>query len=185
MAADGGVSRAIDDDWLSADQIAALAGGRIKPNTVRTWWRKGLLQFSTFPELGAKSNKRSQRAAVVEFLSRKIGAAAPTPPAGAAPYPALGTQRDPRIVDLQDTLASLKASTDAAINALIIEAEQNASVTAAHAEVSLAQARLDQARAEADAQRVDMLRHLQTVVRGYDLALAPYLQPDTAHDLIS
>lgn len=184
MAADGGVSRAIDDDWLSADQIAALAGGRVKPNTVRTWWRKGLLEFTTFPELGAKSNKRSQRGVVVEFLSRKIGAAVATPPAASQLNPAFDTPRGPRVADLQDTLASLKASTDAAIEALIIEAEQNASVTAAHAEVSQAQARLDQARAEADARRVDMLRHLQTVVRGYDLALAPYLQPETAQALL-
>lgn len=187
MASDDGVSRAVDDnDWLSADQIAALTRGRVKPNTVRTWWRKGLLEFRVFPELGSKSNKRSQRGIATEFIARKLGTN--TQQEAAVPLYRAGhtePRHDPRMTDLQDTLASLKASTDAAIQALIVEAEQNAAVTSAHADVSLAQAQLDRARADADAKRVDMLRHLQTVVRGYDMALATYLQPDSPRDLLT
>jgi hypothetical protein len=188
MAAHGGASRAVDDDdWLSADQIAALAGGRVKPNTVRTWWRQGLLEFRAFPELGAKSNKRSRRGTVAEFLGKKLGAIHLADDSPAPPQSVRDAQvrREPRVRDLQDTLASLKASMDAAMEALIIEAEQNAAVMAAHAEVSLAQAKLDRARADADARRVEMLRHLHTVVRGYDMALSTYLQSDTPQDLLS
>lgn len=186
MVTEDGVSRAVDHaDWLSADQIADMAGGRVKANTVRTWWRKGLLEFQTFDDLGAKSNKRSQRGVVEEFLARKLGNHTPRGEVPRIEVSDSPSRRDPRVADLRDTLASLKASTDAALSALIIEAEQNAAVTAAHAEVSLAQAHLDRARADADALRVDQLRHLQTVVRGYDLALSTYLQPDTAQDLIS
>src|ERR1700722_2595965 len=184
MAADDGVSPAADPGgWLSAHRIAALAGGQVKPNTVRSWWRNGLLEFRVFPELGSKSNKRSQRGIVEQFLSKKFGFRdADDADARPARQSHEGPRRDPRVADLQDTLASLKTAADAAVQALIVEAEQNAAVTAAHAEVSLAHARLEQARADADARRVEMLRHLQTVIRGYDLALATYLQPDTLQD---
>lgn len=186
MAADDGVTPAADPgEWLSADRIAALAGGQIKANTVRSWWRNGVLEFRVFPELGSKSNKRSQRDIVEQFLSKKFGSlgpdgadARPTHKSHAEP------RRDLRVADLQDTLASLKTAADAALQALIVEAEQNAAVAAAHAEVSLAQARLEQARADADVRRVEMLRHLQTAIRGYDLALSTYLQPDTLQDLL-
>jgi len=74
MAMHDGASDAIDHEaWLTADRIAELSSGRVKPNTVRSWWRTGALEFEVFPELGAKSNKRSRRDVVERFLRRKLG----------------------------------------------------------------------------------------------------------------
>ena len=174
-----GASGAIDHEaWLTADRIAELSGGRVKPNTVRSWWRTGALEFEVFPELGAKSNKRSRRDVVERFLRRKLGDdvyVPPSPAAGATAEPS----RQPRVVDLIDTLTSVKAAADSALQALLSEAEHHAQMAAAQAAISRAQAEADTIRAEADAKRVETLRHLQNMFRGYDLALTTHLQPDT------
>jgi hypothetical protein len=167
------------DEWLSADAIAALAGGRVKANTVRSWWRTGVLEYVVFPELGTKSNKRSNRRAVEHFLRRKLGNDVADRDRGPAAPSVLGGSQAVRAVDLVDTLTSIKAAADAAMQALISEAEHHAAVMAAHAEISRAQADADAVRAEADARRVETLRHLQTMFRGYDLALSTHLQPST------
>ena len=87
--------------------------------------------------------------------------------------------RQPRVVDLVDTLTSVKAAADSAMQALLSEAEHHAQMAAAQAAISRAQAEADTIRAEADAKRVETLRHLQNMFRGYDLALTTHLQPDT------
>jgi hypothetical protein len=172
MAMHDGASDAIDHEaWLTADRIAELSHGRVKPNTVRSWWRTGALEFEVFPELGAKSNKRSRRDVVERFLSRKLGENAVDVP----PEPS----RQPRVVDLIDTLTSVKAAADSALQALLSEAEHHAQMAAAQAAISRAQAEADTIRAEADLKRVETLRHLQNMFRGYDLALTTYVQPDT------
>lgn len=172
-----GASDAIDHEaWLTADRIAELSRGRVKPNTVRSWWRTGALEFEVFPELGAKSNKRSRRDVVERFLSRKLGDDVPPSPAAAA---TAEPSRQPRVVDLIDTLTSVKAAADSALQALLSEAEHHAQMAAAQAAISRAQAEADTIRAEADAKRVETLRHLQNMFRGYDLALTTHLQPDT------
>jgi hypothetical protein len=168
------------DEWLSADSIAALAGGRVKANTVRNWWRTGALEYVVFPELGTKSNKRSNRRAVELFLRRKLGTEVVDRERGPGAPGVPGGSQDARVVDLVDTLTSIKAAADAAMQALISEAEHHAAVMAAQAEISRAQAHADGVRAEADARRVEMLRHLQTMFRGYDLALSTHVQPSTA-----
>lgn len=181
MTMHDGASGAIDpDEWLTADRIAELSRGQVKANTVRAWWRAGALEFEVFPELGAKSNKRSRRSAVESFLRRKLGAQLDDiRPASSPP----GPSRQPRVADLVDTLTSVKAAADSAMQALIAEAERNAQMAAAQAAISRAQAEADTIRAEADAKRVETLKHLQNVFRGYDLALATYLQPETLEAL--
>lgn len=179
-----GASGAIDpDEWLTADRIAELSRGQVKANTVRAWWRTGALEFEVFPELGAKSNKRSRRSAVESFLRRKLGAQLDD--IRPASMPELGTSRQPRVADLVDTLTSVKAAADSAMQALIAEAERNAQMAEAQAAISRAQAEADTIRAEADAKRVETLKHLQNVFRGYDLALTTYLQPETLEALDS
>lgn len=184
MATHDGASDAVDPAvWLTADDIAALSNGLVKANTVRSWWRAGALEFTTFPQLGTKSNKRSSRQDVERFLRLKLGAhldEAPAAPPSHPPFTGadLG-QPPPRLEDLLDTLSSVKAAADAVMQALITEAEHAAAMTAAHAAISRAQAEADTLRAEADVKRVDTLRHLQTMLRGYDLALATHLQPST------
>lgn len=180
MTTHDGASEAIDPEaWLTAESIAELSGGQAKANTVRSWWRAGALAFEVFPELGAKSNKRSQREVVERFLARKFGItpASPPPEYSPAASPTLPDQR--RLADLLDTLASLKAAADSAMQALLAEAEHHAKTAAAQAAISRAQAEADAIRAEADAKRVDTLRHLQTMFRGYDSALTTFLQPGT------
>ena len=188
MATPDGPPGAIDpDSLLTADGIAELAGGMVKPNTVRSWWRNGSLPYEVFPELGAKSNKRTRRRDAERFLRRKLGGlpaaplaetsmATPTesdePHANSSPTPPSASS-----ADLLDTLASLKAAADSAMQALIAEAEHHAEMAAAQAAVSRAQAEADTIRAQADAKRVETLKHLQNVFRGYDLALATHLQP--------
>ncbi|MCH9737050.1 MAG: hypothetical protein K0U78_21275 [Actinomycetia bacterium] len=179
MTAHDGASDAVDsEEWLSAGQIAELSGGRVKPVTVRSWWHKELLECQTFPELGAKSNKRSRRADVEQFLRRKFGDEIIDP----GPSPAAAAQTQPphgaREANLIDTLASLKAAADSAMQALVTEAEHHAQITKAQAAISRAQAEADTIRAEADTKRVETLKHLQNMFRGYDLALTTYLQPD-------
>jgi hypothetical protein len=180
MAMHDGASGAIDDEaWLTADRIAELSRGRVKANTVRSWWRTGALEFEVFPELGSKSNKRSRRDVVDRFLRRKLGDdVADGAPGPAAPH-AAEPSRQPRMVDLIDTLTSVKAAADSALQALLSEAEHHAQMAAAQAAVSRAQAEADTIRAEADLKRVETLRHLQNMFRGYDLALTTHLQPDT------
>ena len=155
--------------WLSADDIAALTGGRATANTVRSWWRKGQLGFTVLPELGTKSNKRSTRADTETFLQRKYGIiqtptpAAPSAPTTAAERSAPAPEVQVGNADLLDTVASMKAAADAALEGLVAEAEAHAAMT--------------RAMAESDAKRVETLKHLQTMLRGYDLALSTYLQP--------
>ena len=161
MATDDDGSDASGPVWLSAEDIAAMSGGRATAAAVRDWWRKGLLEFTAFPELGTKSNKRSHRDAVHRFLARKYGARTP-PTTPAAPPP-------PSLADVVDTLSSVKAAATAAMEAVLAEAE-------AHAAFS-------RAVADADAKRVESLRHLQTMLRGYDLALSAYVQPQSLADL--
>ena len=176
-----GASDAVDPEaWLTADRIAELSGGRVKPNTVRSWWRTGVLEFEVFPELGAKSNKRSRREVVDRFLSRKLGDDVVDVRTRPAASETAKSARQPRVVDLVDTLTSMKAAADSAMQALLAEAEHHAQMAAAQAAISRAQAEADTIRAEADTKRVETLRHLQNVFRGYDLALTTYLQPDTA-----
>lgn len=157
-----------DDEWLSADDIAALANGRATANTVRSWWRSGHLDFTVFPELGTKSNKRSTRRDAEEFLSRKYGAHQPPhashPPTSPAPRQPQAPETA-RTADLIDTLSAVKAAADAALEGLVAEAEAHAAIT--------------RAMAESDAKRVETLKHLQTMLRGYDLALSAYIQPDS------
>jgi hypothetical protein len=62
-----------------------------------------------------------------------------------------------------DTLLSVNAAAAAAMEGLVAQAE-------AHAAFSLAVA-------EVDARRVESLRQLQTMLRGYDFALSTYAQP--------
>lgn len=175
-----GASDAVDPEgWLTAERIAELSGGRVKANTVRSWWRTGALEFQVFPELGAKSNKRSRRETVERFLRRKLGDDVTTPPPATPRAVPARVQQESRIADLVDTLASLKAAADSAMQALVAEAEHHAQMAAAQAAISRAQAEADTIRAEADAKRVDTLRHLQNMFRGYDLALTTFLQPDT------
>lgn len=175
MVTHGGASGDVaPDEWMSADDIAALSRGRATANTVRSWWRSGALEFDVFPELGSKSNKRSNRAAAEQFLRRKYGnfdkpaadrshatprvaSSRPGPPAAGA------------VADLVDTLASVRASADAVMQGLIAEAEANAVRS--------------RAIAEADEKRVETLKHLQTMLRGYDLALSTHLQPPTVGDV--
>lgn len=188
-----GASDAVDSEaWLTADRIAELSGGRVKPNTVRSWWRTGALEFEVFPELGTKSNKRSHRGVVERFLRRKLGEHAlaggpqvPTPDRLQAGPLQAATSNEVRIADLLDSLSSVKAAADSAMAALISEAEHHAKITAAHAALSRAQAEADTVRAEADLTRVETLKHLQNVFRGYDLALTTYLQPSTAEAMTS
>lgn len=174
MVTHGGASDAVaPDEWMSADDIAALSRGRATANTVRSWWRAGALEFVVFPELGTKSNKRSNRAAVEEFLRRKYGRfqqpVAATP--DRAPAPTLGSSQTGSppaagaVADLIDTLGSVRASADAVMQGLIAEAEANAVRS--------------RAIAEADERRVETLKHLQTMLRGYDMALSTHLQPPT------
>jgi alkanesulfonate monooxygenase SsuD/methylene tetrahydromethanopterin reductase-like flavin-dependent oxidoreductase (luciferase family) len=153
---------------MSADAIAALTGGRATANTVRSWWRSGALEYAVFPELGTKSNKRSDRQNVEQFLRRKYGSLVQEPtsiphPAVRVPVIAGQPPEAGAIADLLDTLSSVKAAADATMQALITEAEANAVRS--------------QAIAESDAKRVETLKHLQTMMRGYDLALATHLQP--------
>jgi hypothetical protein len=180
MTTHDGASEAVDpDEWLTAEQVAELSGGRAKANTVRSWWNTGALAFRKFPELGAKSNKRSRREDAERFLSRKFGIT-PTAPPPAHPQAGPPSQPDQRrVADLLDTLTSLKAAADAAMQALLAEAEHHAQTAAAQAAISRAQADADAIRAQADAKRVDTLRHLQTMFRGYDSALTTFLQPST------
>lgn len=179
MTTHDGAFDAVDPDgWLTAEQVAELSGGRAKANTVRSWWNRGTLAFKVFPELGAKSNKRSKREDAERFLSRKFGITPTTPlPAPQAGRPAQPDQR--RVTELLDTLTSLKAAADAAMQALLAEAEHHAQTAAAQAALSRAQADADAIRAQADAKRVETLRHLQTMFRGYDSALTTFLQPST------
>lgn len=164
-AQDGASQPGVGDEWLTAAAIVELTGGRVKANTVRHWWKTGALGYEVFPELGPKSNKRSHRRVVEQFLHRKWGMGvaagsdvAPPPAHG----PGDGVQAG-RVADLLDTNASLRASAAALMEALIVEAETSAELSAA--------------RAAADARRVEQLRHLQTMLRGYDMALATHLQP--------
>lgn len=156
------------EEWLSADDIAALSGGRVTANTVRSWWRNEQLDVTVFPELGTKSNKRSRRSDAEEFLHRKYGAGQP-PTATPQPRPAqaltahIHAPSPDNAADLIDTLTSVKAAADAALQALVAEAEAHAAIT--------------RAMAESDAKRVETLKHLQTMMRGYDLALSNFLQP--------
>lgn len=156
------------EEWLSADDIAALSGGRATANTVRSWWRNEQLAVTVFPELGTKSNKRTRRSDAEEFLQRKYGAAQPhtaaSPPLRAPTLTALpALPAAANVTDLIDTLTSVKAAADAALQGLVAEAEAHAAIT--------------RAMAESDAKRVETLKHLQTMMRGYDLALSTYLQP--------
>lgn len=157
---------------MAAEDIAALSNGRATANTVRTWWRNGLLEYEVFPELGAKSNKRSQRSIVEQFLSRKYGEDSALRPADVPPAtaPAAGSAgAAPALADLIDTLSSVKAAANAAMEALVAEAQAHAAISRAFA--------------DADAKRVDSLKHLQTMLRGYDLALSAYLQPSSPASL--
>ncbi len=179
MTTHDGASEAIDADaWLTAERIAELSGGQVKANTVRSWWRTGALEFQVFPELGVKSNKRSHRLVVERFLRRKFGTV-PTPARSEQPSTPAPVPQDQRHGDLLDTLASLKAAADSAMQALLAEAEHHAQMATAQAAISRAQAEADTIRAEAEAKRVETLRHLQTMMRGYDLALTTFLQPGT------
>ena len=176
MVTHGGASEDVaPDEWMSADDIAALSRGRATANTVRSWWRSGALEFDVFPELGTKSNKRSNRAAAEQFLRRKYGnfdkpAAdrSHATPRVASSYPGSPPAAG-AVADLVDTLASVRASADAVMQGLIAEAEANAVRS--------------RAIAEADEKRVETLKHLQTMLRGYDLALSTHLQPPTVGDV--
>lgn len=156
---------------MSAEDIAALSGGRATASAVRSWWRNGLLAFEVFPELGKKSNKRSHRDAVEQFLSRKYGQETAGADYGDAVVvrQTVGSADAPTPANLIDTLSSVKASAAAAMGALIAEAESHASIS--------------RAVAEADAKRVETLKHLQTMFRGYDLALSAYVQPHSPAEL--
>lgn len=168
MVTHGDTSGAAPDGWMSADDIAALTHGRATANTVRSWWRNGALEYVVLPELGTKSNKRSNRQAVLQFLGRKYGQslmAAPELRATALAPAARGRLAAGGVADLIDTLSSVKAAADATMDALIAEAEANALRS--------------QAMAESDAKRVETLKNLQTMMRAYDLALATHLQPAT------
>ncbi len=174
MTTHGGASSATPtDEWLSADDIAALTAGRATASTVRSWWRNGHLAYTVFPELGAKSNKRTASRDAEEFLRRKYGASQPqgtTTSNSPAPTASLGHAPAPaNSADLIDTLSAVKAAADAALQGLVAEAEAHAAFT--------------RAMAEADAKRVETLKHLQTMLRGYDLALSTYLQPTTPEHL--
>jgi hypothetical protein len=182
MTTNDGASGAVDtDEWLTADRIAELSRGHAKPNTVRAWWRTGALHYEVFPELGTKSNKRSRREDVDGFLQRKFGTQRAAAQSPAIPLPA--GSRQPRVIDLVDTLTSVKAAADSAMQALIAEAEHSAQMAVAQAAISRAQAEADTIRAQADAKRVETLKHLQNVFRGYDLALTTYLQPENLEAL--
>ena len=124
MATHDRASDAFDPEvWLSADRIAALSGGRAKPTTVRSWWAAGILDFRVFPELGAKSNKRSHRSDVERFLRIKYGDFFPEP----QPHPGHDPQpQESRLRDLIDTLTSVKAAAESAMQALVAEAEHHA-----------------------------------------------------------
>ena len=80
----------------------------------------------------------------------------------------MGSADAPTPANLIDTLSSVKASAAAAMGA-IAEAESHASIS--------------RAVAEADAKRVETLKHLQTMFRGYDLALSAYVQPHSPAEL--
>lgn len=147
--------------WLSADDIAALSGGRASASTVRAWWRNKMLPYQTFPELGKKSNRRSHHRDVEAFLCRKYGqvsisavSQAPTEQSSAA------VRRS--TADLTDTLLSVKAAAAAAMDSLISEAEAHAAVA--------------RAVAEAETKHVESLKSLRTMLRGYDLALGAHIQ---------
>lgn len=171
MAHAGAPSGAVqqDDDWLSADDIAALSGGRAVANTVRSWWSKQQLAFEVFPELGTKSNRRSRRADVERFLARKYGdlpkadVGTQSPPPAPAPPPVATVASEPTMAGLIDTLASVRAAAEAAMQALVEEAEARAALSRAHA--------------ESDTARAASLKHLQSMLRGYDLALSNFVQP--------
>ncbi len=155
----------VGDEWLSAAAIAELTGGRVKANAVRHWWTTGLLDYEVFPQLGSKSNKRSHRRVVEQFLQSKWGtgfSAAGDGTRAAAHGDGVGDQAG-RVADLLDTNASLRAGAAALMEAFIAEAQTSAELSAA--------------RAAADARRVEQLRHLQTMLRGYVMALATHLQP--------
>jgi hypothetical protein len=179
LAHDVSSGRSAGDEWLSADAISELTGGRAKANTVRSWWKTGALAYQVFPELGAKSNKRSSRAVVEQFLRRKlnleVGAGGARSRSAAPEFH--GGEHAGRVADLLDTVSSLRTSVDSMMEAFIGEAESVAQLSAAQAQVSRAQADADAARAAVDARRVEQLRHLQTTMRGYDMALSTHLQP--------
>lgn len=164
-AQEGASPSGVGDEWLTAAAIVKLTGGRVKANAVRHWWATGALDYEVFPQLGSKSNKRSHRRVVEQFLQSKWGTALA---AGADGAPAAarghgGDEQAGRVADLLDTNASLRAGAAALMEALVAEAQTSADLSAA--------------RAAADARRVEQLRHLQTMLRGYDMALATHLQP--------
>lgn len=164
MVAHDGASRPLDSgDWLSADAISELTGDRVKASTVRSWWTTGALAYEIFPELGARSNKRSSRAVVEQFLRRKFGLEVGAGLLRSTAPEFHGGERAGPVADLLDTVSSLRTSVDALMAAFIGEAENLAELSAARAAV--------------DARRVEQLRHVQKTMRSYDMALSTQLQP--------
>ncbi|MEX3755783.1 hypothetical protein ABFW00_08055 [Mycobacteroides abscessus] len=174
-------------EWLDANAIAARTGGIRRPNTVRTWWNKkdNGLAFEVFATLSPKSNKRSHRDVVDTYL-RSLGITPYIPPgktAGdhgvAAPRAdtsgTLGAAGQPRLADVLDALMSVKAAADAAMEAIIVEAQGAALQT--DAAVQQAQATAQQAHT-----RLQTYKKLQTMLHGYDMALSVLVHPHSPPD---
>ncbi|SKF51106.1 Uncharacterised protein [Mycobacteroides abscessus subsp. abscessus] len=168
-------------EWLDANAIAARTGGIRQPNTVRSWWAKaeGGLAFEIFPGLSTKSNKRSHRDVVDTYL-HGLGitphiSAAEHRVARSSPNSGADVVGQPRLADVLDALLSVKAAADAALDAVISEAEgaaQQAQIAADHV-AQQAQAAADQA-----AVRLETYKKLRTMMHGYDMALSVLIHPD-------
>lgn len=174
-------------EWLDANAIAARTGGRRQPNTVRSWWDKwerqqeGGLAFEVFPSLGTKSNKRSHSDVVDAYLRRRNFAVRPPTEdsfdrggrASSGDGSSDGPAGQPRLADVLDALISVKAAADAAMDAVIGEAE--------------AAAQQAQAFAQQAHTRMQTYKKLRTMMHGYDMALSVLIHPsapppsDAAH----
>ncbi|MDM2350143.1 Uncharacterised protein [Mycobacteroides abscessus subsp. abscessus] len=115
-------------EWLDAKTIAARTGGVREIGTVRSWWanKRKPLEYQVFEALSPRSNKRSHRDVVDRYLMA-MGITPIDPPDERArsPFVDVGAQTvgHPRLDDVLDALASVKASADAALELLISDSE--------------------------------------------------------------
>ena len=142
---------------------------------MRSWWHKddGGLSYTEFPGLSPKSNKRSHREVVDDYL-RRLGITPQTArgeQAGdhdAHSHPeddrAQAAAGHPQLADVLDALMSVKAAAAAALDAVLTEAESAAQQAQAHAQQAQA--------------RVETYKKLRTALHGYDMALSVLVHPD-------